>query len=659
MKALRIIGLALLALCLLAMPARAYTEPKEMRLLASYKVAGAGNDIEWSPDGRWIALTNGSNITVIDPIDGEVVDTFWPVPGLALSVGWAYDQSWIGFSTELNVYACSYSHAGTSMSCYGRHFAWSPAGPWFATDWNTSTDHNITVHEDIRGAHIQSLPTDGKSVDSLAFSPDGLRLAAVLDRNEIRIWNVTNGTSIHYPPDGWLGTISSIAWSPDGLFLLAGANDPEGPFNLRLLFSTDNATDAGGLSYTEYGPSNTNCVDWAPDGTMASGQEDGSVFLTGYDADAPEGSPRWWAVHAIGYPAGPVTSLDWSSDGRFLATASTDGTVNIWGAPGSLPEKPRLRLALEAERDTVYWGKSVNLTLRLSDNLSAPLKGAAISLSCPDGGSFSAVVDSGDGNYTATFTAPRPGAETGLTLSAGARKPGFMPANGSVQLRVLPPPVNRRTAEPPVHVADNSGYLHLFSGGTLIILAAALAATETGKYSGMALFIPLFTRMKKQAVLDNFTRGQLHGYITANPGAHMNAMRDRFGLSNGEVAYHLRVLEREGLVSSMSDGLKRRFYPGERAERPGAELSEAQKLLIFLMEKNPGATGVELARLAGSSPQVVNYHLKRLWRMDLITMDRDGRAVRCAVRPDRLAFFKRAPAGSGEAPEENPFTESA
>jgi predicted transcriptional regulator len=157
----------------------------------------------------------------------------------------------------------------------------------------------------------------------------------------------------------------------------------------------------------------------------------------------------------------------------------------------------------------------------------------------------------------------------------------------------------------------------------------------------MGLVAPLFTRLKKKKVLDNFTRGQIQGFVIANPGAHMNAIRDQFAISNGEVAYHLRVLEREGFVCSMIDGLKRRFYPGNRVEIAGGrELTVTQNLLISLIEKSPGISQSELARAAGTSTQVVNYHIKKLWRLDLISLDKDGRVVKCTVRADRLELFK-------------------
>jgi predicted transcriptional regulator len=464
--------------------------------------------------------------------------------------------------------------------------------------------------------------------------------------------NISDGSIIRCELELNRMDATCMCWSPDGEFLMTGVEFRDPGFIADISVWESSTGHGWGTFFCN--SSATVSLAWAPDGRLAIGQRDGSIFFTGFNR-----SEGWVNNVFLGCHTASVDSMAWSSGARLLASASSDGTVRIWGAPGTLPSKPRLAVALSAAQNTIAAGERLKLALRVVDGDRAPVAGAAVGLSCGPGGSLSAVSELGGGDYSAYFTAPAVASNTTVTLTATATRAGYVPGNDTLEVLVVPPPVRQRLPEPPVNVEDRSGYILALAGGAVLVLAGALALTETSKYSGMALFIPLFTRMKKAAVLDNFTRGQLHGYITANPGVHMNAIRDRFELSNGEVAYHLRVLEREGLVSSMSDGLRRRFYPGERAERPGQELTVAQNLLISLMEQSPGITGSELARLAGTSPQVVNYHLKKLWRMDLIRMDRDGRLVRCTVRPERLGLFKRAPAGSGEAPEENPFTESA
>jgi len=87
--------------------------------------------------------------------------------------------------------------------------------------------------------------------------------------------------------------------------------------------------------------------------------------------------------------------------------------------------------------------------------------------------------------------------------------------------------------------------------GTGVGLVAFFAATEYGYLALLSLFLPLYVRLKKKDVLSHFTRGQIFGYIQANPGAHYNAIIQDLGLRNGVGAYHLKVLEREGFIKSM------------------------------------------------------------------------------------------------------------
>jgi DNA-binding MarR family transcriptional regulator len=181
--------------------------------------------------------------------------------------------------------------------------------------------------------------------------------------------------------------------------------------------------------------------------------------------------------------------------------------------------------------------------------------------------------------------------------------------------------------------------------GTTVLGAIAaigfIASTEVGKYSLLGGMVPLYTRLKRKKVLDHFTRGQIHGYILANPGAHMNAIKNMFHVNNGVVAYHLKVLEREGYISSRRDGLKRRFYPGSRSEAQDQKkfLTEVQSLIISHIKKAPGINQSELARLANMSAQVVNYHIKKLIQLGVVVVETEGRATKCFIDARELRRY--------------------
>ncbi|MEM4728188.1 MAG: PQQ-binding-like beta-propeller repeat protein [Thermoplasmata archaeon] len=167
----------------------------------------------------------------------------------------------------------------------------------------------------------------------------------------------------------------------------------------------------------------------------------------------------------------------------------------------------------------------------------------------------------------------------------------------------------------------------------LALAGVALSATEFGKYRLLLFFIvPLYVRLKKDEVLDNYIRGKIHGYIIANPGDHYNSIRDALELSNGIVAHHLHTLEREGLIHSVRDGMYRRFFPANAKLPPEDEGHfNIQKRILAIIRNNPGISQKEIAQMAGVSSPTVNYHVSVLATARMIRVEKLGRRTRCFV----------------------------
>jgi len=85
-------------------------------------------------------------------------------------------------------------------------------------------------------------------------------------------------------------------------------------------------------------------------------------------------------------------------------------------------------------------------------------------------------------------------------------------------------------------------------------------STVRSRLAKLLPFIPLYTRVSREDIVEQVTRGRIIEYIEQNPGKHFGAIRDALSLSNGNAIYHLRVLEREGLVKSRTNGMYKRFY---------------------------------------------------------------------------------------------------
>ncbi|MCK5309241.1 MAG: winged helix-turn-helix transcriptional regulator, partial [Thermoplasmata archaeon] len=172
--------------------------------------------------------------------------------------------------------------------------------------------------------------------------------------------------------------------------------------------------------------------------------------------------------------------------------------------------------------------------------------------------------------------------------------------------------------------------------GSIIAASAALGlATEVGKFAFLLFFLPLYTKLKKDEVLDTYTRGKIHGYIMANPGEHYNAIKRALGMNNGSLAYHLNVLEKEDLVKSKTNGMYKRFYPRDMIIPNGGpvHLTEAQKLIIKNIEETPGISQKDIAALLGISASTVNYHITRLVEMNAVRTEKKGIGVKYFKTP--------------------------
>jgi len=101
----------------------------------------------------------------------------------------------------------------------------------------------------------------------------------------------------------------------------------------------------------------------------------------------------------------------------------------------------------------------------------------------------------------------------------------------------------------------------------IIILTLFATATEIGTYKFASMFaVPLYSRelkKRKRKGKELYLRGKIHGYILGNPGENYTAIKTKLALTNGALAYHLQVLERNKDIRSERDGVLKRFYPFE------------------------------------------------------------------------------------------------
>lgn len=186
------------------------------------------------------------------------------------------------------------------------------------------------------------------------------------------------------------------------------------------------------------------------------------------------------------------------------------------------------------------------------------------------------------------------------------------------------------------------------STGLSIFALGFIAFTETGKYKFLALLvlaIPLYTRIQKEDVLDQFVRGQIYGYIRTNPGVHYNQIRRGIDVKNGTLSYHLRVLEKTELVKSRREGFRyRAFYPTgmKFPKKERFRLTELQIQIIDVIKNNHGITQKDIAQKLNQKPQTINYNIKVLDQAGLITVIKKGRKTVCFLEEEEPLSDKPA-----------------
>jgi len=285
--------------------------------------------VAWSPDGQQIASGSwDKSVQVWDAATGRTILTYKGHTQTVKAAVWSPDGIYIASGSWDNTVHIWQAATGDHLSHYDGHsaqveaVAWSPNGVFIAS---TSHDCTVQVWKAANRATLLTYRGHAAPVWSVTWSPDGQYIASASHDRTVQVWRATTGEHI-FTYQGHAAQVSAVAWSPYGQHIASASHD--GVVQLwhvstgKTLFSYSDAAGA------------VKALEWSPDGRyIASAVKTVQVWDTKVSTkEFPtinRGTTRTPIFTYQGHSAW-VNALTWAPDGRSIASASDDQTVQIW-----------------------------------------------------------------------------------------------------------------------------------------------------------------------------------------------------------------------------------------------------------------------------------------------------------------------------------------
>ncbi len=282
--------------------------------------------IAYSPDGKWIASgSDDQAIKIWDAAQGTLVKTLVGNSGFVRSVSFSGDGSTLAGATTdgmINIYDVRTwnlkrqvegpsDHVGPFF--FRKSIALDPLGKIVAVGMMQSGVILFSNTETGKQTNMLQYKTD--HINQIAYSTDGKRLIAGMDKNTVVIWDIQTNKILHDLIIGGRDATKCVCFSMDGKNFAAGGDD-------TMVRIWDTAT--GKLTHVLNGHSDTvTSVAISPDGKwLASGSDDHTIRIWNVETGD--------LARVLKGHGDVLRGVVFSPDGGKLASASWDKTVRIW-----------------------------------------------------------------------------------------------------------------------------------------------------------------------------------------------------------------------------------------------------------------------------------------------------------------------------------------
>ena len=267
------------------------------------KLAVAGADVAWSPDGKSVLTAPGTAVVQQwDPATGKAIashgfgatELVWQADGQVFAT---YGGRVTGRKLSDKTPSVDFEVGAASTPLWTLHRP-------IVSGVGTNT---LTVWEATSGRFMQKLEGHTGPISTVSWNRDGKLLASAAQDRKVRIWDVKSGETIA-TLEGHKSAVSDVAWSPDGRVLATASYD-----------NTVRFWDPSGkpLRTCEGHTGPVRVLAWVPGGNqLASAGQDAKVHFWSAQSDKPL---RTISVRE------PVFSLAFTTINRILIVAC--GTV--------------------------------------------------------------------------------------------------------------------------------------------------------------------------------------------------------------------------------------------------------------------------------------------------------------------------------------------